>query len=146
MVLRGWVFAFVLSGCVWAPQSVTTGGALCIGEMSVFVTEPSQPVAVDANTPTTWTWSPRLCLSSSCSAKTLASASAGVTGNVVTVTTNATWDEARGLVLQCTDDCRRPAAQFEMPALAPGTYTLKHGGREATLTVPSMSPQCPLVD
>lgn len=157
MVLRAWFFALALGGCGgWAPQSLTTGGSLCLwgsvassvapADRDTPLTEPESPVALEANTPTAWTWDPEVCMSGSCSANRVASGSAGVTGSVITVTTSATWDSALGLGLRCSLDCRRPSALFEVPALAPGTYTLKHGGREASLTVPSTMPPCPLVN
>ncbi|MBL8956645.1 MAG: hypothetical protein JNK82_38080 [Myxococcaceae bacterium] len=141
---RALVFAVgvFISGCTyWARDSVSSGGSLCIGDVNF--PDPNEQLELVADTPTTWTWVASGCMSGSCSRNPAATSSATVSNNVITVTTNATWEEARGMVV-CTDDCRRLTSQFEMPALPPGNYRLKHDTREVTITVPSTSARCPM--
>jgi len=132
------------AGCqYWVADSTSTGGALCVGTDSHFI-EPDKTVALPANAATTWTWTANTCLSGSCSRNRAASSSASVSGSVITVTSTATWEEQRGYGA-CTSDCRTITAQFELPALAPGTYTLKHDTREATIEVGGDIKRCPMM-
>jgi hypothetical protein len=118
--------AFKDEGKVCAfPSSVDPGNAFL---------PPTDPVMFSAGGPATITVMAPTCLSSSCSKDRKAECSVVLEGNVLQVSSHASYhDEGNA----CTADCGALVATCVTPPLPAGTYTLQHGGNRIALTIPS---------
>ena len=80
------------------------------------------------------------CLSGSCDKDRRAECSASVMGQVIVVTSTASF---RTEGKTCTLDCGSLTATCTTPPLPAGTYLIQHGGKTLPLTVPSSTvPPC----
>jgi hypothetical protein len=73
------------------------------------------------------------CLSGTCSHDAKATCAATLEGNVIQVTSAASYRE-EGAV--CTDDCGALVASCSTPPLPAGTYRVRHGAETIVLPVP----------
>jgi hypothetical protein len=113
--------------CVF-PEGVDPGNA--------FLT-PSGLVAFQSDKMATITVMAPTCLSSSCSKDAKAQCSVMVNGNLLQVTSTASFRQEGNV---CTDDCGALVGRCTTPPLPAGTYTLQHGADRITITVPSTVP------
>ena len=99
-----------------------------------------QPFAEGA--PVFFVFKTKECLSSSCDTEREVRCSVQRDGDVLTVETEASW--VRRTIGGCTEDCGILSTTCQSPALAAGTYTVKHGADSVTFTVPSepTAPPC----
>jgi hypothetical protein len=74
------------------------------------------------------------CLSGSCDKDRQAACSATVNGQVIIVTSSASW---RTEGMTCTTDCGALVAQCTTPPLPAGTYLIQHGAESVPVTIPS---------
>lgn len=81
------------------------------------------------------------CLSGSCDVDPEASCTVTAEGQTLVVESRAAWSSSR--VGPCTEDCRNLIAVCESPPLQAGTYVVRHGSEEVTLTIPSTPAQAP---
>jgi hypothetical protein len=101
---------------------------------------PRQAVSFQADRPAHITVQAPTCLSSSCSHDPRATCVAALRGNVIEVTSDASYRQ-EGTV--CTDDCGALVADCTTPSLPAGTYQVRHGSQTFSLTIPSMiAPPC----
>lgn len=127
--------ACVLAGCPnggisnWEPVSFADEGEVCFDADGTDVT-------VEVAAPG--------CLSSSCSRNLGGSCAAVVDGTDITLTSEVTWEQDRGVGIACTDDCGLPSVMCTMEDLADGTYTVTHGDETFTLTIPLEDDDCSL--
>lgn len=84
------------------------------------------------------------CLSSSCDRLLHVECAVELIDGVLVLESSGAVEDLRGPRTGCTDDCGFMVAQCETPPLAEGEYTLRHGDREITLSVPSTDIACPL--
>jgi len=105
------------------------------GPDNAFLPPPS--VTFQADRTATITVMAPTCLSSSCSKDPRAACTAVLEGNVIKVTSTATFrEEGR----TCTSDCGALVARCTTPPLPAATYTVQHGADRVALVVPSMGP------
>jgi hypothetical protein len=97
----------------------------------------TDPVAFQADRSATITVMAPTCLSSSCSKERQAECTAVLAGNVIQVSSTASFRQ-EGQV--CTDDCGALVARCTSPPLPAGTYFLQHGADRIVLMVPSSGP------
>lgn len=76
------------------------------------------------------------CLSSSCDRKRQGSCTAALDGTTITVTSSFSWERATASAI-CTTDCGTIRAECEVGPLPAGTYSVVHGGKRESLTVPT---------
>jgi hypothetical protein len=98
---------------------------------------PSTTVTFQANQTASITVMAPTCLSSSCSKERQAECTAVLAGNVIQVSSTASFRQ-EGQV--CTDDCGALVARCTSPPLPAGTYFLQHGADRVVVTIPSMGP------
>jgi hypothetical protein len=98
---------------------------------------PTTSVAFQADSSATITVMAPTCLSSSCSKDAKAECSVALNGNVLQITSTASF-RTEGNV--CTDDCGALVARCTTPPLPAGTYFLQHGVERIVLMVPSSGP------
>jgi hypothetical protein len=80
------------------------------------------------------------CLSGSCDKDRQAACTATVNGQVIIVTSNASW---RTEGPTCTLDCGALVANCTTPPLPAGTYLIQHGAQSVPVTIPSsVAPPC----
>jgi hypothetical protein len=115
-------------------------GELCVVPRGTEVENvflPPPAVAFEANGAATITVRAPTCLSSSCSKNAKAQCSVVIDGNVIHVTSTASYyNEGE----TCTDDCGALVSRCETPPLAAGIYFLDHGSDHVVLMVPSSGP------
>jgi hypothetical protein len=102
---------------------------------NAFLPPPS--VTFQADRSATITVMAPACLSSSCSKDAKAQCAAVLDGNVIKVTSTASFRQEGQT---CTTDCGALVARCSTPPLPAGTYFLDLGGERAVLMVPSMGP------
>jgi hypothetical protein len=90
--------------------------------------EADSPLAIEVTFP--------ICLSSSCSKDPTASCSVIMADASMLVVSSVGSVREEGNA--CTADCGFFVARCQSPALAAGTYTVRHGGDELRIAVPSM--------
>ena len=83
-----------------------------------------------------------VCLSSSCDTDREATCTVALEGTVIHVESRAQWSSQSGPG-GCTTDCGLLTATCRTPPLPAGTYTVRHGGEEVALTIPSQTDQAP---
>jgi hypothetical protein len=98
---------------------------------------PSTSAAFQPDRPATITVMAPTCLSSSCSKDRKAECSVVIEGNVIHVTSTASFREEGST---CTADCGALVARCTTPPLPAGTWFLQHGAERIVLTVPSSGP------
>ena len=131
-------------GCVLALVACGSDG----GELGAFHEQSSGIVclhdAIDAEeirgqfqvgAPIYLTFSPDVCLSSSCSPERMATCSVAVDGATFTIETASSWyDAPKGAA--CTDDCTAPSGVCQTPPLPAGAYTFVAHGHVQAVSVP----------
>jgi hypothetical protein len=115
-------------------------GKVCVfpagsGDPPLFIG--TEPQAYEANRIVRIQVAAPVCLSSSCSHDRMAECTAVVDGNVITVSSTASFREEGNT---CTTDCGTLAASCSTTPLAPGTHEIRHGTTTLNLMVPSMTP------
>jgi hypothetical protein len=75
-----------------------------------------------------------VCLSSSCDRELHAACRASRSGNVVTITAEATVEFEQGT---CTLDCNSLSTECELEPLPAGSYEVRYGEASSSITVPS---------
>jgi hypothetical protein len=109
------------------PEGTDPGNAFLPPDSVMFTADRTAAITVRAPT----------CLSSSCSKDRRAECSVVLSGNVIQVTSSASFRN-EGQV--CTDDCGALVARCTTPPLPAGTYFLQHGADRVVVTIPSMGP------
>ena len=80
------------------------------------------------------------CLSGSCDKDRQAACTATVNGQVIIVTSSASWHREG---MTCTLDCGALVARCTTAPLPAGTYVIQHGGETLPVTIPSSgTPPC----
>jgi len=82
------------------------------------------------------------CLSSSCSRNVRGECTARLDGTALTVTSEISWEDNRGPLASCTEDCGSAEVQCDYPTLADGTYTVHFGGEQLPLEMPEDAGAC----
>jgi hypothetical protein len=101
---------------------------------------PTGAVAFAADRPAQITVMAPTCLSSSCSHDIQAACMATLAGNVIQVSSTASYVEQGNV---CTTDCGALVARCATPPLPAGTYQVRLGAQTLILTVPAMiAPPC----
>jgi len=101
---------------------------------SVFL-PPQQALSFRADSPVQVRVQAPTCLSGSCSHNLMATCTAALKGNVIEVTSAASYVEEGNT---CTLDCKALVASCTTPPLPAGTYQVRHGADTITVTVPAM--------
>lgn len=107
----------------WELQEHVDDGDLCASGGGV------DPVAISVTV--------QDCMSSSCSRAFVGECSATLSGSVITVTSDISWEDNVAPNATCTDDCGIPMASCELTGVPDGTYTVMLGAQSLTVVLPS---------
>jgi hypothetical protein len=113
-------------------------GAVCVGARVGGVT--GGPLIVDEPAPV-WVTFPT-CLSSSCSQIESTECEVTLEDGDLVIRSHGVVRDTRGRGGGCTDDCGFLVAECFTPALAEGTYTVRHGDETFEVVGPSDAPHC----